>query len=282
MQNQKLQTQKVPPPTLEQLRKLQLFRTTLVNFLDYKDFENAIKGCFVRVLLQMQNRVGSDPNDSYYITPIKGAKKGPSYGGFSCDGTMTDWHILIDLPPAFQATSNGNVLQLPSISNTAFKVSEYEAWIAMSREYSIPIITNAQLEMRCNMLEQDRKNESLLVQMGKKGKQIDEATIKRLRLEVEPIVMSEHHVLPIADSLEKLSVERLQEIEQQCLDFMSTIRVAINERSKCCKCKQHVATVVFCPCKHQVVCKECMEGVTICPAVDCGEYVQTKFDIFTT
>lgn len=277
-----LQTQKAPPPSLEQLRKIQLFRTTLVNFLDYRDFESAIKGCFVRVLLQMQERGGSDPSDSYYIAPIRGAKKGPSYGGFSCDGTMTDWHILIDLPPAFRATANGNVLQLPSISNTAFKQSEYEQWITMNKQHNIPIITNAQLEMRLNMLDQDRKAESFAVQMGKKGKQIDDATIRRLKAEIEPIVMSDHHSFPTPDNLEKQSVERLQAIEQQCLDFMSTIRVAINERSKCCKCRTHVATVVFCPCKHQVVCKECMDKITHCPAANCGEPVQTKFDIFTS
>ena len=153
--------QHIPPPSLEQLSRLQLFRTTLVNFIEWKNFEEVVQGCYVRVLLEMRSEDRPrDSSDSYYVACVKGAKKGPAYSGFSCDGATTEWHILIELPPCFRATQNGNVVQLNSISNSPFRANEYQAWVHMCREANIPFMSLAQLEFRVSLLSEHRQQAS--------------------------------------------------------------------------------------------------------------------------
>ena len=88
----------IPPPPLENLTQLQLMRYTLVKFIDWKNFDEVIQGCYVRVLLEMRtDRQNTGSSDSYYIAAVKGAQKGPAYTGFSWDGLSTEWHIVIEL-----------------------------------------------------------------------------------------------------------------------------------------------------------------------------------------
>lgn len=304
--------QRSPPPTIDQLRKLQLMRTSLVTLLESRDFNEAIRHCYVRVLLEMRSDRGSieegcesrdngatpsnATTDNYYIARVKGGKKGPSYTGFSCDGASTEWHVEIELPPIFRVTTNGNILQLNSISNTVFKNSEYQRWIQMSNEHGRGMITNAQLELRLCGLEEElrRVNATSISIHSKRRREEEEAgsngaihvdqeeniamTIKSLDTEVR----SQQYLMCLPERLSQKSINELMEVEQQCLDVISTIRVALNIRTKCRHCLKNVACVVFCPCKHQVVCKECMNAVTHCPAPDCGEFIQVRFDVYTS
>ena len=280
--------QRIPAPPVERLMNLQLMRTTLVSFLDWQNFSEVVAGCYVRVLLEMRSEDRQrDSLDNYYIACVKGAKKGPSYTGFSCDGASTEWHILIELPPCFKATQNGNVVQLNSISNSPFRANEYQQWVSMARENNQPFITIAQLEFRMQMLEEHKLQASTPVPRRRwqnEDPSLTEAREARLaeyRETIRTEIVSSYVALPHIEKLHQQSIEQLQEIESQCLDRISAVRIAINEKTKCRLCQNHVCTVICYPCKHQVVCRICSETVTVCPAPGCGARVEQKFEPFS-
>jgi hypothetical protein len=270
---------------------LQLMRTTLVSFLDWQNFSEVVAGCYVRVLLEMRSEDRHrDSLDNYYIACIKGAKKGPSYTGFSCDGASTEWHILIELPPCFKATQNGNVVQLNSISNSPFKANEYQQWVTMAREHNQPFITLAQLEFRHQMLEDSKQQASTPVprrRWANEDPAVTEAREQRLaefREAVKNEILSTYVKLPHVDKLRHTPIETLQELESQCLDRISAVRIAINEKTKCRACMTHVCSVICYPCKHQVICRSCAEdaSMTLCPAPGCGMRIEQKFEPFSS
>lgn len=284
-------TQRAPPPSLEQLSRLQLMRTTLVNFIEWKNFSDVVNGCYVRVLLEMRSEDRQrDTVDNYYIACVRGARKGPAYSGFSCDGATTEWHILIELPPCFRASANGNgnIVQLNSISNSPFKPNEYQNWIQNTRESNQPFITIAQLEFRFKCLEEHKQQAMTPAVRKRKAGEDPEAMEQRerkmtmLRDEVRQEIQETFAFFPHSDKLRHASLEELQEVERECLDIISKIRLALNEKSKCLLCRNHVSTVVCYPCKHQVVCKTCMDKTgSVCPAPGCGANVSQKFEAFS-
>jgi hypothetical protein len=282
--------QRIPPPPLDRLMNLQLMRTTLVSFLDWQNFSDVVAGCYVRVLLEMRSEDRlRDSLDNYYIACVKGAKKGPSYTGFSCDGASTEWHILIELPPCFKATQNGNVVQLNSISNSPFRQNEYQQWVSMAKEHNQQFITIAQLEFRCQMLEDSKLQASTPVPRRRwvnedpAVTEAREARLAEFRELIKNEILGSYVALPHVDKLHQQSIESLQEIESQCLDRISAVRIAINEKTKCRVCQNHVCTVICYPCKHQVVCRSCAEdtSMTVCPAPGCGARVEQKFEPFS-
>lgn len=282
--------QRTPPPSLEQLRRLQLMRTALVNFIEWKNFSDVVSGCYVRVLLEMrteEKQRDNVDNNNYYITCVKGAKRGPSYGGFSCDGGTTEWHILIELPPCFRATTNGNVVQLNSISNSAFLPNEYQSWINSCREAKQPFPTLAALEFRHQVLQEHKLQ--AVTPAYRKRKDEDPAVAEQremklqlLRESVRQEIVETHAFFPHAERLKSSTLEELQDVERQCLDVIGKVRMALNEKSKCVLCCSHASTVVCYPCKHQVTCKHCIDNVTdTCPAPGCGAVVTQKFEAYT-
>lgn len=263
-------------------------RTTLVNFIDWKNFPDVVTGCYVRVLLEMRSEDRQRENlDNYYIACVRGAKKGPSYSGFSCDGGNTEWHILIELPPCFRMTTNGNIVQLNSISNTAFKANEYQSWVTMCREANVPFPSMAQLEFRLKLLD-EHKTQAMTPAVKKRRNGEDpavqeqrEARVAAMREDVRNEIQRTYAFLPHSDKLRTCALEDLQEVERECLDLISKLRTALNEKQKCVLCRSHVSTVVCYPCKHQVVCKNCMGSVTdTCPAPGCGALVSQSFEAF--
>jgi len=286
----RIMDQKTPPPPHEQLSKLQLMRTALVNFIDWKNFPDVVTGCYVRVLLEMRSE-GQRENmaDNYYVACVKGARKGPSYGGFSCDGATTEWHILIELPPCFRMTANGNVVQLNSISNTAFRAQEYQSWVSMCRESGTAFPSLPQLEFRCKLLE-EHKMQAMTPAIRKRRNgedpQIQEQREQRqaaLREEVTQEVQHTHAFWPKVERLRTLELNELQDVERKCLDLIGDIRKALNDKSMCLLCRQCVSTVICYPCKHQVVCKKCIDAVSDkCPAPNCNIPITQKFEAFTS
>jgi hypothetical protein len=285
--------QRTPPPSLEQLRRLQLMRTSLVNFIEWKNFDTVVSGCYVRVLLEMRSEDRQrdntiDNNNNYYITCVKGAKRGPPYAGFSCDGGSTEWHILIELPPCFRATTNGNVVQLNSISNSAFLPQEYQTWVNSSREAKQPFPTLAALDFRYQLL-QEHKLQAMTPAVRKRKTDEDpaiteqrEQRLQALKESVRQEINETYTFFPHVDRLKNCTLEELQDVERNCLDVIGSVRIALNEKSKCVICTAHASTVVCYPCKHQVVCKECIDRVQdTCPAPGCGSLVTQKFEAYT-
>lgn len=289
----------IPPPSLESLTKLQLMRYSLVKFVDWKNFEEVIQGCFVRVLLEMRHD-RTTPNgagtDSYYVAVVKGAQKGPSYSGFSWDGLTTEWHIVIELPPCFRSTPNNNVVQFNSISNSQFKVSEYEAWVQMSREASRGFITVAQIDLRWSLLQEHmfaaganpsnprrrmQRNITDWVDPDPVKQQHREQLIQKYRKEADDTIRKECVLLPAVEELSNLKYDNLLDIQRECLDLIARIRLAISERIKCHLCGLHLCTVVCYPCKHLVSCKGCAERIVTCPVAGCDKPVLDKFEPFT-
>lgn len=279
-----------PPPSLEPLLKLQLFRTTLVNFIEWKNFEEVVRGCFVRVLLEMRSEdMRRDCSDHYYIACVKGAKHGPKYSGFSADMASTEWHIVIELPPCFRATQNGNVVQLNSISNSPFRLSEYEQWVEMTREAGIPFVSMPQLQFRLDLLEEHKQQALIYDPRRKRHGEDAQTTEKRerivamLRDQISEEVVSTHVQMPLITALEHCSLEQLQEIERELLDMISRVRMTINERSKCMLCRGRLCTVICYPCKHQVLCKDCAAVIEDkCPVPGCTIAVQETFEAYTS
>lgn len=278
------------PPSLEILNKLQLFRTTLVTFLEWKNFSDVITGCYVRVLLEMRNEdARRESGDRYYITCVKGAQKGPVYSGFSTDGATTEWHVLVELPPCFKSTHNGNVVQLTSISNSPFRPSEYQSWVEnvqASRQHfpSLP-----QLQFRLGMLE-EQKQQALTLEPRKRRNdedpemaQLRERKVAEMRARIEKDIADTHVKMPLIDNLKTHSLEALQEMEREILDLITNARMAINERSKCMMCHNRLCTEICYPCKHQVLCKDCASHIKgRCPVPGCRIPVTMTFEAYTS
>lgn len=279
-------------PPLEMLHKLQLFRSTLVNFLEWRNFSDVVHGCYVRVLLEMRS---NDENrrespDNYYIALVKGAQRGPVYSGFSADAVTTEWHVVIELPPCFRSTQNGNVVQLNSISNSPFRQAEYQNWVQMineTRELSFPSLP--QLQFRLGMLE-EHKQQALAPEprRRKNGEDPKESALRERMTEerrrrIKADILASHVKMRRIDQLKTLSLEELQEVEREILDMITNVRVAINERSKCMLCHNRLCTEICYPCKHQVLCKDCAKTIRgHCPAPGCAMPVQYTFEAFTS
>ena len=287
-----IKDQNIPPPSIEQVCKLQLIRTTLVKFIDWKDFDDVVRGCFVRVLLEMRAEDRTRDNaDSYYVAVVKGAKKGPSYSGFSWDGISTEWHIIIELPPCFKSSPNGNLVQLSSISNTPFKATEYQQWVQMTRETGSGFITQGQITLRLQLLQEhyqqavtSRKKARKAAQVAPEDANVSaqrEAKIQQMKKECEARIRSSHLLLPLPDKLSAMKITELHEVERQSLDLLQVLRSAINERTKCRVCRNHVCSVVCYPCKHRVLCADCAKTTDICPAPQCKSKIQDKFEAFS-
>lgn len=276
-------------PAIEQLHKLQLFRTTLVSFLGWRNFSEAVSGCYVRVLLEMRNNnddtaeVSTTNDNHYYIALVKGAQLGPAYSGFSIDGAKTEWHIIIELPPCFKPTQNGNIVQLNSISNSLFRQSEYNYWVesnsaAVGRSHT-KFPTMAQLQFRQGMLEEHKQQALMPVPKAKKNEdpkvtEQREAFIAKKREEIKTEIANDYYHFPTMDQLSVKSTEELQELERLVLDLINQTRVAISEKNKCMNCKKNTSTVVCYPCRHQVLCEHCANvmkenNATRCPAPGC-------------
>ncbi|CAD2220603.1 hypothetical protein AGDE_00664 [Angomonas deanei] len=275
------------PPSLELLKELQLFRTTVVQFLGWKNFEQVIKGCYVRVLLEMRN---DDTRDKYYIACIKSAKKGTPYSGFSADGAKTDWHIVVELPTCFKSTQAGNTVQLNSISNAPFQQSEYDNWVKQAPESnkSHPFPSVSQLQFRLGMLIEQRK-QSLAFEPRKrragedpKEAEAREARLLEMREAIRQDILDTHAKLPLVQQFKGKKREELQEIEREVLDLITVIRVIINDRSKCLVCRSRVCTAICYPCKHQVLCGSCARtNPGKCPVPGCDIRVEQVFEPYT-
>lgn len=290
----------IPAPSIEQLTQLQLMRYTLVKFIDWKNFDEVIQGCYVRVLLEMRTeRQTTSSTDSYYIAAVKGAQKGPAYTGFSWDGLSTEWHIVIELPPCFRSAPNNNVVQFNSISNSPFKKKEYQEWVQMSREAQRPFITAPQIDLRLNLLNEHYQMANIAlgspgqgggkrsrrnnVELDPEKQAAREAAINQMKLQAQEEIRREHIFLPEPDSLCHLKQEQLLEVQRQCLELAAQIRNAISERSKCIVCKKKAATVVFWPCRHQATCKDCSMAPKVCPVDGCdAEMIADRFEPFTS
>ncbi|EAN96712.1 hypothetical protein C3747_202g26 [Trypanosoma cruzi] len=279
-----------PAPPIEILLKLQLFRTALVNFIEWKNFEEVVRGCFVRVLLEMRSEdVRRDNSDHYYIACVKGARRGPRYSGFSADMASTEWHIVIELPPCFRATQNGNVVQLNSISNSPFRQLEYQQWVEMTREAGLAFMSMPQLHFRLDLLE-EQKQQALTVEPRRKRYGEDpqmaerrERALNALRDQIKAEVVSTHVQMPSISGLQLCPLEQLQEIEREMLEMISRVRMTINERSKCMICHRRLCTVICYPCKHQVLCKDCAEHIDgKCPVPNCSIPVRESFEAYTS
>nr|CCC90844.1 unnamed protein product [Trypanosoma congolense IL3000] len=288
VQTDYLLDEQIPPPPYEMLKKLQLFRTTLVNFIEWKNFEEVVCGCYVRVLLEMRSEdTRRDNNDHYYIACVRGARRGPKYSGFSADMASTEWHIVIELPPCFRATQNGNVVQLNSISNSPFRMTEYQQWVEMSCETGVSFMNPSQLQFRLNMLE-EHKQRALVPEVRRKRYGEDpqlaerrERALNAMREEIKAEVLSTHVQMPTIAELQQKPLEQLQEIEREMLEMISRVRMTINERSKCMVCRRRLCTVICYPCKHQVLCKDCSQFIgNKCPAPSCNEHVMETFEAY--
>lgn len=285
----------IPPPSCDKLKELQLMRYTLVKFVDLRNFEEAIQGCYVRVLLEMRaDREAATPaaaqnGDSYYIALVKGAQKGLAYSGFSWDGLTTEWHIVIDLPPCFRSGPNNNIVQFNSISNSPFSANEYRDWVQMSREAGRGFPTVAQLDLRISLLRDALRDANIDVSQANASKRRRQnaepedpervrereqrwATMKEQALkEIE----EKYVLLPAPERIRGEKVDVLNEIHQKALDLSGKLRIAINERNKCRVCHTRPNTVVCYPCKHQALCESCCDAVTVCPMCDAA--VSEKF-----
>lgn len=265
------------PPSLEMLQKLQLFRTTLVSFMDWRNFTEVVVGCYVRVLLEVRGEDRRrDGADLYYIARVKDTKKGPSYSGFTANNATTELHIVIEMPPYLNNSSNANVVQLNSISNSPFRQSEYQHWVQTNVEFTISFPSMAQLQFRLGMLE-EQKQQALKPDLERPRKDEDpRAAAQRIkaldekRKGIVADVLATHVRVPRVDDLKHKGLDQLQELESEMLDLISSVRVAINERSKCMVCRNRVCTEICYPCKHQVLCKACASEIHgRCPAPGC-------------
>lgn len=265
------------PPSLELMRSLQLYRTTLSRFLENDDFPKMITGCYVRVLLELRSEDAgtiADSSDRYFIACIKGAKQGESYTGFTTDGSTTNWHIVIELPACFNASKNGDVVQLNSVSNSLFRQTDYQQWIDITRQYNQKFPSIPTMMFRQTTLARDMEEHSRLSVHN-----IDDVTRNRIEEEVK----KEFVVFPSTAQLRALKLDELEEIERRVLDLITSVRVSVNERFKCIVCRKAYCTEICYPCKHQVLCKNCAQHIGgVCPAPGCTTAVQETFEPFSS
>jgi hypothetical protein len=282
----------IPPPSNEKLKELQLMRYTLVKFVDLRNFEEAIQGCYVRVLLEMRadrETTAATSGDSYYIAAVKGAQRGLAYSGFSWDGLTTEWHIVIDLPPCFRSGPNNNIVQFNSISNSPFSPSEYRDWVQMAREAGRTFPTTAQLDLRVSLLRDALRDANIDLSQANATKRrrqnvepedperLREREAKWAKMKEEALldINSKYKLFPVLDKLKTSKADELNQIHRETLDLSGKLRIAINERNKCRICHVRPNVVVCYPCKHQALCEECSHSVTLCPM--CDATVSDKF-----
>jgi hypothetical protein len=269
----------IPPPPLEMLHKLQLMRFTLVRLMNHRLFGDIVQGCYVRVLLEMRGP-NRQPGDNYFIVQVKGVQRGPAYSGFSWDGHQTEWHLVIELPPTLRNTNstNSNVIQMNSISNSPFSQNEYDEWLRMHREANTPCVSAPQLQLRYDILREHiesveaRRVLSAPVAPGQ----------DMIREQAHAAVISEYVILPRAEALSEKTHAELLQIERECLKLIAETRTAIMEREQCFHCHKRPRTVVCYPCKHQSLCEECVVFSKICPVPACGAEIASSFVPFTS
>lgn len=285
----------IPPPSCDKLKELQLMRYTLVKFVDLRQFEEAIQGCYVRVLLEMRADRETTATavplsaDSYYIAAVKGAQRGPAYSGFSWDGLTTEWHIVIDLPPCFRSGPNNNIVQFNSISNSPFSATEYRDWVTMSREANRGFPTVAQLDLRVSLLkdalkeanidgsqsQSRRKRQNNAEPEDPEALREREARWGQMKEEALAEIQAKYRLFPPIERLRSEKPDKLAQIHREGLDLSGKLRIAINERNKCRICHTRPNVIVCYPCKHQALCEECAAPITICPM--CDAPVSDKF-----
>jgi hypothetical protein len=283
----------IPPPSCEKLKELQLMRYTLVKFVELRNFEEAIQGCYVRVLLEMradrETTTAPTSGDSYYIAAVKGAQRGLAYSGFSWDGLSTEWHIVIDLPPCFRSGPNNNIVQFNSISNSPFSANEYRDWVQMGREAARTFPTVAQLDLRISLLRDALRDANIDVSQAnatrRRRQNVEPEDAERLRerearwskMKEDALkeINEKYRLFPALDKLKTTKVDDLNQIHRDGLDLSGKLRIAINERMRCRVCHTRPNAVVCYPCKHQALCEECSPQVTICPMCDAA--VSDKF-----
>ena len=288
----------IPPPTCDKLKELQLMRYTLVKFVDLPNFEEAIQGCYVRVLLEMRadaaaTATAAGSGDSYYIAAVKGAQRGLAYSGFSWDGLTTEWHIVIDLPPCFRSGPNSNIVQFNSISNSPFSPSEYRDWLQMGREAARTFPTVAQIDLRIGLLRDALRDANIDVSQANASKRrrqntepedperLRERELRWAKMKEDALreIMEQYRLFPLVDKLKSEKPDKLSHIHREGLDLSGKLRIAINERNKCRVCHSRPNVVVCYPCKHQALCEECSMSLTVCPM--CDAPVSEKFTPFS-
>ena len=272
----------IPPPQLALLHKLQLMRFTLVKLiLECRGFEEIMTGCYARVLLEMRPNRNLQNGDNYFIVKVKGVHKGPPYTGFSWDGVTTDYHVLIEIPSCFRnAQSNSNnYVQLNSISNSPFSQSEYEEWVRLHREAQCPFQSAPQLQLRHQTLMENLELIKLHNSRQTRDSSIDPLVARDLRLRAEEEVKLDWVFLPPIDRLTQLSHDELLTLQRQCHVMMEKLRLTMFNRSRCRNCFNHTSTIICYPCKHQVLCNQCV-AVTHCPAPNCNKFIAERIKPF--
>lgn len=278
----------IPPPDHDKLCQLQLMRHTLVKFVEQRNFEELITGCYVRVLLEMRQDTPVTNNDHYYIAAIKGAQKGPAYTGFSWDGLSTEWHVVIELPPCFRSGPNNNVVQFNSISNSPFDAQDYTAWVRMTREAQRGFPTVAQIELRASLLHEAQQECGIDANHGAKMRRRPAGENPAAERERWELLKSEEHkamkkkyvFFPLVEDLANFKAEKLNELQHEALELAGKLRSTINTRNMCVVCLKKPNTVVTVPCKHQAMCTECCTKQTKCPVKDCGTRIDDHFEPF--
>lgn len=134
------------PPTLGQVNLLRLSRSTVVRLQShYRPDElcEAVKGCFVRVLLES----AEGGAQLYRVAQISGTTIGESYSGYSFTDESTQTYLDLDVPQALGHSTSQ--IQLNSISNSDFTAAEYDTWLPMvTQEGNIPDLGAMQAKAR--------------------------------------------------------------------------------------------------------------------------------------
>eukprot|EP00760_Papus_ankaliazontas_P034211 PhM_4_TR7045/c0_g1_i1/m.89168 len=106
---------------LQNLRKVQLTRSSIVSHLSKPNLSESIAGLYVRVLLELEGG-----GEEYKIGRVMGIERGTEYSGFTYDAMVaTDKYLVLELSPPSKAD---NHYQLNSVSNKEFQTGEYSAW----------------------------------------------------------------------------------------------------------------------------------------------------------
>jgi len=289
-------------PSREHICKLQMLRTTLVRLLSVGDqLDDVCNGCLVRVLLEIKGDVVETSSNDYHVAVLKGIRRGLSYSGFTWDHIQTDIHFVIELPPVVRTTPHGNHVQLNSISNSPIRQSEYDLWVQQMVHSRALIITPSQVDLRVVLLEQQMKSLGVAGVLkakrrkgaeggkggGKKSSAMDPAqrALLKQKFEETKLRISEEYkvkytLYPSTKELLKLSRDEMLAIERKLSATLENIRGTLKEKSKCRLCLTEKCSIICYPCKHQVMCPKCSEGVTTCPAPGCGALIEDKFSPF--
>lgn len=110
--------------SLEVVRKAQLRRNDVVKILAHPDLPSLVADCFVRVLLELENR-----GEDYRIGRVISVDHGQSYSGFTHDvNTTTTVYLHLQLQGHLSGI-NGSHYQLNSISNSPITDAELAEWL---------------------------------------------------------------------------------------------------------------------------------------------------------